>query len=88
MPDDLDDSVREQAIEKLKNSNSEISATEELNDNYHIGPYYLMVNVFGKKYINKLIREIFYHLKNKSGIDSITIIFKKQQFFQNWTNLS
>jgi len=25
MPDDLDGSVREQAIEKLKNSNSEIS---------------------------------------------------------------
>lgn len=48
MPDDLDGSVREQAIEKLKNSNSEISATEELNDNYNIGPYYLMVNVFGK----------------------------------------
>lgn len=48
MPDDLDGSVREQAIEKLKNSNSEISATEELNDNYHIGPYYLMEHGFGK----------------------------------------
>jgi len=42
MLDELDDGLREQAIKKLTDLNSEISATEELNDNYQIGPSYFL----------------------------------------------
>ena len=42
MLDTLEESVREQAIQKITDLNNAISATEELNENYQIGPSYFL----------------------------------------------
>jgi len=40
--DSLDDDIKNTAIVKLTQLNQAISATDELNDNYHIGPSYFL----------------------------------------------
>lgn len=42
MLDSLDDDIKNTAIAKLTQLNQAISATNELNDNYHIGPSYFL----------------------------------------------
>lgn len=42
MLDSLDDDIKNTAIAKLTQLNQAISATDELNDNYHIGPSYFL----------------------------------------------
>lgn len=42
MLDSLDDDIKNTAIVKLTQLNQAISATDELNDNYHIGPSYFL----------------------------------------------
>ncbi|MBS9337535.1 AAA domain-containing protein [Fructobacillus sp. S1-1] len=74
MLDTLEESVREQAVKKLTDLNNEISATEELNENYQIGPsYFLKLNQIDfdelwNDYLQPLLEEYIRGMYNESEI--------------------
>ncbi|GMA68913.1 hypothetical protein GCM10025879_01590 [Leuconostoc litchii] len=74
MLDTLEDSVREQAIKKLTDLNNEISATEELNENYQIGPSYFLkleqidFDELWNDYLQPLLEEYIRGMYNESEI--------------------
>ncbi|MBS1008133.1 AAA family ATPase [Leuconostoc suionicum] len=74
MLDTLEESVREQAIKKLTDLNNAISATEELNENYQIGPsYFLKLNQIDfdelwNDYLQPLLEEYIRGMYNESEI--------------------
>ncbi|MCX7578848.1 hypothetical protein D0502_05535 [Leuconostoc falkenbergense] len=74
MLDNLDDSFREQAIKKLTDLNNEISATEELNENYQIGPSYFLklgqidFDELWNDYLQPLLEEYIRGMYNESEI--------------------
>src|SRR5699024_1844105 len=74
MLDELDDDTKEQAIQKLTNLNNAISATDELNDNYQIGPsYFLKLRQIGfddlwDDYLQPLLKEYIRGMYNENDI--------------------
>lgn len=74
MLDTLDESVREQAIKKLTDLNNAISATEELNENYQIGPSYFLkleqidFDELWNDYLQPLLEEYIRGMYNESEI--------------------
>lgn len=74
MLDTLEESVREQAIKKLTDLNNAISATEELNENYQIGPSYFLkleqidFDELWNDYLQPLLEEYIRGMYNESEI--------------------
>lgn len=74
MLDTLEESVREQAVKKLTDLNNAISATEDLNENYQIGPsYFLKLNQIDfdelwNDYLQPLLEEYIRGMYNESEI--------------------
>ncbi|MCS8586833.1 MULTISPECIES: McrB family protein [Leuconostoc] len=74
MLDTLEESVREQAVKKLTDLNNAISATEELNENYQIGPSYFLkleqidFDELWNDYLQPLLEEYIRGMYNESEI--------------------
>lgn len=74
MLDTLEESVREQAIKKITDLNNAISATEELNENYQIGPSYFLkleqinFDELWNDYLQPLLEEYIRGMYNESEI--------------------
>lgn len=74
MLDSLDDDIKNTAIAKLTQLNQAISATDELNDNYHIGPsYFLKLDSISFEslwddYLHPLLHEYVRGMYDEQGI--------------------